>query len=258
MAFKIAFATQKGGQAKTTSAVILAEIFARAGYKTLLIDLDSQGNATQMISGEGIYSFESNTIYEAMVNNDAWAYINKAKDHLYYIAADDKMAVFSKYLYTSRIKKPSMVLKKTLLKVDNEFDFVILDCPPNLSDIVTNAIVYADYIIIPADSGAFSYDALERFIKFVNSVKNSGHSQAEILGILFTLRDMRSLHERGIIKNIRRDHGDLPFKSEIRKRAKIKESALDGVKLSIKAHLKLYADYLNFAEEVVERINRRD
>lgn len=254
MATKIAFAIQKGGVAKTTSAVITAEILAASGYEVLLVDLDSQGNATQMVSQKNIYDFEGDTIYEAMVESDPVSHINKAKDHLYFMAAEDQMALFSRYIYTSGLRQPAKVLQKTLAQVEHEFDFIILDCPPNLSDIVTNAIVYADYIVIPIDAGAFALDALERFTRFIESAKSEGHTKAEILGILFTLRDKRSKHEKGIQKNIESTYGKIVFRSEVFKRAKLKEAALDGVILETKRDAKIYGDYLNFLEEVMERV----
>lgn len=254
MAIKIAFAIQKGGVAKTTSSVVVAEILAASDYEVLLVDLDSQGNATQMVSKQSIYDYEGDTIYEAMVENDPASHIHKAKDNLYFMAAEDQMALFSRYIYTSEIKHPARVLQRTLSQVEDEFDFIILDCPPNMSDIVTNAIIYADYVVIPIDAGAFGLDALERFTRFVKSAKTEGHTHAEILGILFTLRDTRSRHEKGIVKNIKASYGDKVFKSEIRKRAKLKEAALDGVLLETKADAKVYGDYLNFMEEVMERV----
>lgn len=257
MAIKIAFAVQKGGQAKTTSSVITAEILAKSGYRVLLIDLDSQGNATQMISGKSIYQFEGNTIYEAMVDGDPMPYLHVGKKNLFYIAAEDTMALFSRYIYTKNIKHPAGVLKRTIEKIEAEFDFIIMDCPPNLSDIVTNAIVYADYIVIPMDAGGFSLDALDRFMTFIETANKAGHTKAEVLGILFTLRDTRSRHEKGITRALNKQHVGLPFRTEIRKRAKIKESAMDGVELENRKDAKIYEDYLDFTEELIERIRRK-
>ena len=258
MAIKIAFAIQKGGQAKTTTSVITAEILARAGYNTLLIDLDSQANATTMVSGKSMYEFEGRTVYEAMEENDPLPYLNVPKDNLCFLAADDMMALFSRHIYTSGLRNPAGVLKRAISQVESEFDFIIMDCPPALSDIVTNAIVYADYIIMPMDAGDFGEDAIERFMKFVNTAKEAGHTKAEVLGILFTLRDTRSSHEKKIIKTISKQFPGIPFKAQIRKRAKIKEAAKKGVQLISKADDKVYTDYLNFVEELIERIARKE
>lgn len=257
MAIKIAYCIQKGGQGKTTSSVVMAEILSKSGYKVLLLDLDGQGNATQMVSGKSIYVYEGKTIYEAMVERDPIPYLMPAGENLYFMAADDMMSLFSKHIYTSGIKHPASVLKKTMKAVENEFDFVIMDCPPSLGDIVSNAVIYADYIITPMDAGAFSMDGLDRFVDFVSAANSAGHTKAELLGILFTLRDGRSKHERKVVEAIHQKYPGLPFKSEIRRRAKIKEAAMSGVSLVSKADADVYADYLNFVEEVIDRVKRR-
>lgn len=255
MAVKIALAIQKGGQAKTTTAVVMAEMLTWLGYKVLLVDLDSQGNATQMVTGKSIYTFEGSSIYEAIVNRDARTFPYQVKENLDLIAAEDKIALFTKFLYTNKVKNPSSALKRALQPVENRYDFILMDCPPSLSDIVANAIVYADYVMIPLDAGGFSVDALERFSGFVENLKEAGHSKAEVLGILFTLRDMRSKQEREIAQEIRRLYGEKVFKAEIRKLAKIKDSALDGINLNEKKVAKVYSDYLDMIEETLARIN---
>lgn len=258
MAVKIALAIQKGGQAKTTTAVVMTEVLAWLGYSVLLVDLDSQGNATQMVSGKNIYAYEGNSVYEAIVSKDARPYIHTIKDNLELIAAEDKIALFTKYIYTNNLKNPSSALKRALQPVENRYDFIIMDCPPSLSDVVTNAIVYADYVMIPLDAGGFSVDALERFTSFVEDLQTMGHTKAEILGIVFTLRDMRSKQEKEIAKEIRNLYGGKVFNSEIRKLTKIKDSALDGINLSEKKVARVYSDYLDLIEETLKRINEEE
>lgn len=244
---------QKGGVGKTSSTVILAEILAAAGYKVLVVDLDTQGNATQMLTGNSIYKYSGKSVMEAIKEQNPEAYMVQTKERLYVLPAEDMLATFSRYIYTSRVPEPLKVIQRTLEPIEDQFDFIFLDCPPNLGDIVLNAVIYTDHIIVPVDSGAFGLDALSRFIDFIQSAKNEGHTHADVLGVVMTLKDNRSAHERNINDEIRAEYGDLVFKSEIRKRAKIKEMALYGVDLNST----VLEDYLNLTEEVLNRVKEQ-
>ena len=257
MAKKIMIASNKGGVSKTTSTVILAEILAEAGYKVLVVDLDSQGNATQMLTGDSIYKYSGQSVIEAIKERNPERYMVQTKENLYVLPAEDMLATFSRYIYTSRIQEPLKVIQRTIEPIENQFDYVFLDCPPNLGDIVLNAVIYTDHVIVPVDSGSFGLDALGRFIDFINNAKAEGHTHAEILGVLMTLKDTRSSHERDINDEIRSEYAELVFTSEIRKRAKIKEMALYGVDLKSKEHLMALEDYLNFTEEVIKRVEKQ-
>lgn len=258
MVKKIMFGIQKGGVGKTTSAVITAEMLARAGYKVLVCDLDSQGNATAMLTQEGIYTFAGRTLMEGIQEKNVGKYMIKLDrdNELYLLPSEDKMATFSRYIYQSNHPNVLKVLQSAMAQIEDQFDFIILDCPPNMGDIVINSIVYADYVIIPAEYGYFGSDGLDRFIEFINVSKEEKSTNAEILGVLMTLKDVRSSHERSIGESIRDVYGDLVFNSEIRKRAKIKEYALDGVRMDTKADSEALNDYLNFVNEVIERVEK--
>lgn len=256
MAKRLMIMSQKGGVSKTTSTVVTAEILAEAGYKVLVVDLDTQGNATQMLTGSSIYKYSGRSVMEAIKERNAGEYMVQTKENLYVLPAEDMLATFSRYIYTSQIKEPLKVIKRTLEPIEDDFDYIFLDCPPNLGDIVLNAVIYVDYVIVPVDSGAFALDALSRFIDFINGAKEEGHTQAEVLGVLMTMKDTRSNHEKDIAEEVRDEYKSLVFDAEIRKRAKIKEMALSGVDLSSREHLMVIEDYLKFVEEVIERVNK--
>ena len=254
MVKRLMIASNKGGVSKTTSTVITAEILAEAGYKVLVVDLDTQGNATQMLTGDSIYRFTDRSVMEAIKEQNAEEYMVEIRDNLCLLPAEDMLATFSRYIYTAGIKEPVKVIKNTLEPIESHFDFIFMDCPPSLGDIVLNSVVYADYVILPVDGGAFALDALSRFIDFINSAREEGHTQAEILGVLITMKDGRSNHEKDIGSAVRAEHGDLVFNAEIKKRAKIKEMAHSGVNLQLREHLTVLDDYFDFTEEVIKRV----
>lgn len=253
MTQRIIFALQKGGVGKTSSTVAVAEILAASGYKVLVVDFDSQGNATKMLTKNSIYRYSGRTIMEAIKTRDAEPYIVKVKEGLDLIPAEDKLALFSKHIYTNEIAQPYAVLKRLLSPIENRYDFVFIDVGPTLGDNMINAIVCADHIFIPLDTGDFAMDAMVRFIKFVNDAREKRFTKATIGGIFLTMRDGRSTkYEREISEGIREAYGDLIFKTEIHRRVKIKEMSSEGVDVVATA----MEDYLDLTEEILQRIRK--
>ena len=250
MPHRIIFALQKGGVGKTTSTVASAEILAAAGYRVLVVDMDSQGNATRMMTGESIYKFSGRTTMEAIRAGDAEPYIYNVRDNLDLIPAEDRLAAFSRYIYTSRISNPYATLKRLLEPIESRYDFVFVDVGPTLGDTVVNAIVYADHIIIPVDLGDLAMDAMVRFMEFVDESRAEGHTNATALGILLTMKDGRTKYERDVAESIRGAYGDLVFQSEIHRRVSLKEMSAAGVDLGAEA----MEYYFSLVEEIIKRI----
>lgn len=246
---RVIFALQKGGVGKTTSTVVTSAILAAAGYRVLVVDFDSQGNATKMLTGKSIYQYSGKTIMEAIREGNAEPYIVNVLDGLDLIPAEDRLATFSRYIYTSRINNPYAVLKRLLEPLEGAYDFVFVDVGPSLGDTVINAIVYADEIIIPVDLGDLAMDAMVRFIEFVDTTRAEGHTNAQIAGILLTMRDGRSRYEREISEGLREAYGDLVLHTEIRRRVRIKEISASGVDLREPA----MGDYFSLVEEIIHR-----
>lgn len=251
---RLTFALQKGGVGKTTSTAAAAEILSAAGYRVLVVDFDSQGNATKLLTGSNIYRFSGKTIMEAIQEGNAAPYILNVRDNLDIIPAEDRLAAFSRYIYTARIDNPYAVLKRLLAPIESRYDYVFIDVGPSLGDTVINAIVYADHIIVPFDCGDLSMDALIRFMEFVEASKEEGHTSAEITGILLTMRDGRSKYERDVARGMRDAYGDLVLNTEIRRRVKIKEMSAMGINVEEE----VMEDYIAAIEEIIERTNKEE
>ena len=255
MTHRIIFALQKGGVGKTSSTVAVSEVLAAAGYKVLVVDFDSQGNATKMLTQSSIYKFTGHTVMEAIRDRNADPYIRNVKENLDLIPAEDKLATFSRYIYTNKIDNPYAVLKRILEPVEGRYDFVFVDVGPTLGDHMINAIVYADRVYIPLDTGDFSLDAMIRFMEFVNESRYEGHTNAVIDGIFLTMRDGRSTRYEGEISDVIRDsYGDLVFKAEIHRRVKIKEMSAVGIDI-VEPSME---DYLDLAEEILQRTGKKE
>ena len=253
MTQRIIVALQKGGVGKTSSTVAVAEIMAASGYKVLVVDFDSQGNATKMLTKNSIYKYSGRTIMEAIKERNVAPYIVNIKERLDLIPAEDKLALFSQHIYTNEIKMPYAVLKRLLSPIDAQYDFVFVDVGPTLGDHMINAIVYADHIYIPLDTGDFAMDAMVRFIKFAKDAREKRFTNAKIGGIFLTMRDGRSTkYEREISEGIREAYGDLILNTEIHRRVKIKEMSSEGVDVVAEAMV----DYVDLTEEILQRIRK--
>ena len=250
---KIIFALQKGGVGKSTSTVAVAEILAASGYKVLVVDFDSQGNATKMLTKDSIYKYSGRTIMEAIKERTVTPFIVNVKEGLDLLPAEDKLALFSQHIYTNGIQQPYAVLHRLLTPIEAHYDFVFIDVGPSLGDHMINAIVYADHIFIPLDTGDFAMDAMVRFIKFVQDARAKRFTKAEVGGIFLTMRDGRpTKYEREISEGIREAYGDLIFKTEIHRRVKIKEMSSEGVDIVAPA----MEDYLDLTQEILERVRK--
>lgn len=255
MTHRITFALHKGGVGKTSSTVAVAEILAATGYKVLVVDFDSQGNATKMLTQSSIYKFSGHTVMEAIRDRNADPYIRTVKEGLDLIPAEDKLATFSRYIYTNKIDNPYAVLKRLLAPVEDRYDFVFIDVGPELGDNMINAIIYVDRIFIPMDTGDFAMDSMIRFTEFVDDTRAEGHTNAVIDGILLTMRDGRSTrYERDISDGLRDAYGDLVFKTEIHRRVKIKEMSAVGIDIIEPA----MGDYLDLTEEILQRTGMKE
>lgn len=250
---RITFALQKGGVGKTSSTVVTAEVLSASGYKVLVVDFDSQGNATKMLTKDSIYKFTGHTIMEAIRHGDAAPYIVTTESGVDLIPAEDNLAAFSRYIYTAQMEKPYKVLQRLLEPIESAYDFVFVDVGPSLGDTMINTLVYSDFVVVPVDLGDLSMDAMVRFINFIEETKSKGHVHSEIAGILLTMRDSRSRYERDISQGIREAYGELVFISEIRRRTKIKEFTANGVNINEPAMI----DYMNFVEELIIRISNK-
>lgn len=249
----ITYSLQKGGVGKTTSCGVSAFLLSDMGYKVLAIDMDSQGNLTQLVSGfDDLEPFYENTIKEAMEYGDVDPFIKVASDNLHYLAADDYLVLISDY------KGPvvkSFLLKNAIEKVKEEYDFILIDTPPNLSIQTINALIASDYVVIMFETAKFSYNAIPRFMDSIMGARDNGNPNLKIAGILSTLSDSRRNDSKELLTLINEDYKDLVFKTVIPRRASIGRLSVYGffenpeIRQATEVHK-------NFIKELLERVDR--
>lgn len=250
----ITYSLQKGGVGKTTCCGLSSFLLSEMGYKVLAIDMDSQGNLTQLISGyDDLEPFYQETMKEALEYGDVDPFIKIASDTLHYVPADDYLVLIADY------KGPtpkSTLLRKAIEKVKDEYDFILIDTPPNLSVQTVNALIASDYVVIMFETAKFSYNAIPRFMDAITGARDNGNPSLKIAGILATLSDSRRNDSKELLELINEDYGDLVFKTTIPRRATIGRLSVYGFfdNPEIRQATEVHKD---FVKELLERVNER-
>ncbi len=249
----ISFSNQKGGVGKTTSAVNVAASLGVLGHKVLLIDLDPQGNAT---SGVGISKKAlKRSIHDVLVGEcDAKeAIIETAYNNLSIIPAHISLAGAEYNLYQGN--GAERVMKNALEPIKEEYDYIIIDCPPSLSMLTVNAMVASDGIIIPMQCEFYALEGLSQLTVTINRIKANFNSSLNITGILITMYNPRLLLSLQVMNEMKKHYSDKLFSTQISRGVRVSEAP--GFGMPVYYHDKRSKganEYLDVAKELSRRI----
>lgn len=250
----ITYSLQKGGVGKTTTCGLSAFLISEMGYKVLAIDMDSQGNLTQLVSGfDDLEPFYQETIKEALECGDVNPFIKVASDNLHYVAADDYLVLIADYKGPT---SKSKLLSVAINKVREEYDFILIDTPPNLSIQTINALIASDYVVVMFETSKFSYNAIPRFMDSITGARDNGNPNLKIAGILATLSDSRRTDSKELLELVHEEYGELVFKTTIPRRAAIGRLSVYGffenpeIRQATEVHK-------YFIEELLSRVTQR-
>nr|WP_304220586.1 ParA family protein [Fredinandcohnia onubensis] len=257
MSIVISFGIQKGGVGKTTVTGITSWLLSRLGKNVLAVDFDSQGNLTQFLTQRNIYDFSKKTVLEACKSKNAANFIHNISDGFDILPAEDLLATFSRFLYREYKGNPNTLLRDTLVTVKDQYDYILIDLPPNLGDQTINGLTASDFAVAMLQSEPFCLDALDRYIETLHHVQKNTNQNLVLLGILTSLSDRRTIIDAKIIEQARLDYEDIVFDTMIHRRSRIKEFSLTGIRDRTKNDQEALRDYMSFVEELVARVEKR-
>src|SRR5213595_80675 len=224
----VAIANQKGGVGKTTTAVNLGAAMAELGHRILLIDLDPQANAT---SSFGLQGVENISLYEPLLGEASITekIFPTRRDDLFIVPADLDLA--GAEVEIARMPDHLTRLAETLkpLHADETFDFVLLDCPPSLGILMTNALAAADELLTPIQCEYFALEGLVKIVRVVEQIRDSGaNDRLEIGRIVMTMFDSRTNLSMQVVADVRKHVGERVYRPIIPRTVRLSEAPSFG------------------------------
>jgi chromosome partitioning protein len=244
MATTLAVLSQKGGTGKTTAVRTLTDIFGRIGLEVLAVDLDPQANLSDYFD---VPADARPTIADVL---DGRA---RADDAVYDGVLPSNLGLAESELVLSGKMGRELTLKRALREPKRQYELILIDCPPSLGLLTVNALVAADHALLSTEAQYFSLQGVEQALELIGVARESLHPDLDWLGVILNIADMRTIHSREALQQLRERFGDKVFETVIRQSIRYAESAERGLSI-LDYRPELGTDYVSLAEEVLDRI----
>lgn len=246
----ISIINQKGGSGKTTTTVNLGAFLGIFQKKTLVIDLDPQSNTTIHL---GFKPHEiKKSIYDVMMDNSSFSEISQKSDIDNLKIAPANINLSGVEIELAGVVGREMVLKDSIEQIRNDYEYILIDCPPSLSLLTINALTVAEEIIIPVQTEFFALEGMGKLFNTVDIVKKRLNRNLKISGILPTMFDKRTNLSQEVIEKIREHFKDKVYDTKIRKNIKLAEASSHGKPIVLYDPKSAGAeDYESFSYEVL-------
>lgn len=262
MATKIAITNAKGGVAKTTTALNIADALMYIGYKVLFVDLDPQSNSTSVYEGSTTRSDDEKTLFDLFTDFTTNNRINSIRDYIRntdfgdIVPGDYRLADMDGAIITK--PKGTKVIKDALKSVEDDYDFVIMDTPPNVGAYMRNAIRAADGCICPVLPKKFAIDGLGQLLNTIDDIRDDGNENLKVYGIVLTIYDQRNAQDKAIkeeLPSLGTNFGFKVFETSIRTCQDVEKALAECKSLfRTRGNSNGAVDYANLVKEILEVI----
>lgn len=249
----IAIANQKGGVGKTTTSINLSASLAAKGKKVLVIDTDPQGNTT---SGFGIDKEEmENTVYELMLGEcsirESMTQVENI-EHLSLIPSNVNLA--GAEIELLGINEKEYILKNAVDYIRDDYDFIIIDCPPSLNMLTVNAMTTADSILVPIQCEYYALEGISQLIHTIDLVQERLNPNLKIDGVVFTMYDARTNLSSDVVDTVKENLNATVYQTIIPRNVRLAEAPSHGLPINLYDAKSSGAEsYRNLAKEIIER-----
>ena len=244
MAVTLAVLSQKGGTGKTTTVRTLTDVLRRLELRVLAVDLDPQANLSDYLD---VDPEASPTLGDVLAGRA------KAREAVHDGIIPANLGLAEAELVLGGKMGRELALKKALRQVADDFDLILIDCPPSLGLLTVNALVAADYALLSAEAQYFALQGVEQALEVIELARENLNPDLEWIGVILNIADMRTRHSREAFDSLREHFGEKLFETTIRASIAYAESA-ERAQSILDYRPDLAVDYLNVADELLRRI----